>query len=581
MINHSTLSTLALLPQKRSDSPISLTLTAKSFSFLESILTIVKRIFATITSSQKSNGEPLKSLPTLKISLEEESDLGKIPDLPGPNEFHISKKPQITVPILEEDTPFLEEEPPLTELEKLDSKPIEAPVPEEVSQKLALTTSDKLLTASHFFQWGLIGATTFCGLAPAIAGTLGTIASIGSEIANYCMLPEDASLFRKVMTFPIISKAVLGFNPIIKGLSQTYSTLSFAQTSAHKLSDAWEGLKSDPVNAVKAGAVNLFNLASNVAFSAESVGLVNLRPKISQDKSPEPPQKQSTSCRPVASLNLPCDGCGMFSVEHYLIGVFDQFEKGKYSGVNVDFKEKGLYYDPSHGPNWFQYYFQSVDTVDKNCMDAPKKSFTQEEYGDLCNYVENVYGYENSGLSPERAKGLIQKYLPLKPEIQKEVDQFAKTHFSESDYVIGVHYRGTDKACNSHHCEARRVTYEEMTSRINDHIREIQLEDPSKMKIFAASDEEGFIDHVKEKFPGQVVASPATRSTNGKPLHFNAKNPYQVGKEALIDSQLLAKISNVLIRTSSNLSKFASLLLREGAKVIEVSKRYYQDPVST
>lgn len=267
---------LAILPQ-RTSVPAPKPESTHSFSFLESIIAIAKRILGAFTFS---HSEPAKTQPTpiVAVAPEEDSDLFEIFDGElEPQEFHVSKKPRITMPIFEADTTP-------TKQEETAPKQTETPVPEEVSQKFALTGSDKLLTASNLFQWGLVGA-SFCGLAPAVAGTLGMIAGVGSEIANYCMLPEDASLLRRAMTFPVVSKAILGLNPVVKGISQAYSLISSVQTSAGKLSEAWEGLKSDPANAMKAGSVHLFNLASNVAFAAEGAGLITLRPSSIPDVS--------------------------------------------------------------------------------------------------------------------------------------------------------------------------------------------------------------------------------------------------------------------------------------------------------
>lgn len=447
---------------------------------------------------------------------------------------------------------------------------------------LALTDSDKLMTASNLVQWGLIGASVY-GVAPTIIMPLSILSSFSSEVASFCMLPKDASWLRKAMSIPLLSKAIINYNPWVARIFQATSLYNLVQSSATKLKNVWNAFQSNPWGAVKSGFIHSFNLASGVAFTS---GLAQPRPnpqsriiiKRPLNSYGTEPQTHSTDCPPAALANLPCDMCGMFSVEHYLIGVFDQFEKGRYSGVKVDFGDAKPYYDPSRGPNWFQYYFCPVDIVDKNCLNAPQKSFSLREYGNLCNYVDNTYAFENSGLSSERTRELIQKYLILKPEIQGEADQFAKTHFSESDYVVGVHYRGTDKACNNGTCEARRVTYEEMTSNIQDHIGELKLEDQKAVKIFVASDEEKFVEHLEKNFPNQVVASPAKRSIDGKPIHLNASDPYQSGKEALIDSWLLAKLSNVLIRTSSNLSRISEILLRKGAKAINVSKRFYQTP---
>ncbi len=460
-------------------------------------------------------------------------------------------------------------EPPTAEAMNLEIRTELSPLPKEESplpalvepDPLTLANSDKLMFASNAVQWALIGA-AYAGAAPSIIFPASVLAGLGSEIASFCMLPKDASWLRKALSVPVLSNWLIHYNPWISRLFKLTSLYNLASHSISKLGTVWQRFKEDPKKAVVAGFTHLVNLGSGVAFAAESARLIRLRPE------------QKPKCPPRAKANLPCSNCGMFATGLYLIGVLDRFKQGKYSGVRIDFEKDGLYYDRSQGKNWFEYYFNPVNIANPECVDAPEKSFTDHELGDHSSYAEGVYGYEETGVPRARAKTIIETHLTPKPDIQSEMDQFKKTHFSDSDHVIGVHYRGTDKIS-----EARRVPYEEMLSKIQEQVEEIGLTQPKKLKIFAASDEEGFISQLERRFPGQVVASPAKRSTNGKPLHFNAKNPYQVGKEALMDCWLLGRLSDTLIRTSSNLSKFAALMLKPGAKEIEVSKRSYQDSV--
>jgi|GEM_PF-4010668 len=274
-----------------------------------------------------------------------------------------------------------------------------------------------------------------------------------------------------------------------------------------------------------------------------------------------------------AVANLPCDGCGMFSVFHYLLGLMRDHETSIYSGgIEINFGNKGLYYDPTRREeNWWNYYFEPVNIVKVNhnkCADQGVQ-FDNNEYGRLANSIEGVHG--SLGISRKEANALFKKYFKLESGIQAEVDRFAADHFSEA-HVISVHYRGTDKSCNGRNCEARKVTYEEMIENVQKYIRENNLE---TFKIFVAADEEGFVQKMREEFPGKIAVSKARRSTDGQPLHFNTKNPYETGREALIDCLLLAR-GEILIRTSSNLSKFATYI-NPDMQVIEVSKRWYQD----
>ena len=281
--------------------------------------------------------------------------------------------------------------------------------------------------------------------------------------------------------------------------------------------------------------------------------------------------EKSNNLRAVA--NLPCDGCGMFSVFHYLLGLMRDHETNIYSGgIKINFGNKGLYYDHTRGEeNWWNHYFDPVNIVkiDNNKCAEQAVQFDNNEYGRLVNSIEGVHG--SLGIPRKEANVLFKKYFKLESGIQAEIDRFAADHFS-GIHVISIHYRGTDKSCNGGNCEARKVTYEEMIENVQKYIRENHLE---TFKIFVAADEEGFVQRMQKEFPGKIAVSNARRSTDGQPLHFNTKNPYETGREALIDCLLLAR-GDVLIRTSSNLSKFATYI-NPDMQVIEISQRWYQN----
>ncbi|MBX7066701.1 MAG: hypothetical protein K1X28_05670 [Parachlamydiales bacterium] len=194
-----------------------------------------------------------------------------------------------------EDTHGFTPSPRLIPKSVLDQNLTAAPTLEPKS--LELSTSDKVLAVSNAVQWGIIGATLFFGSSP-ITASIATAASICSGIANYCMLPKDASIVRKAMALPVIgqklTQQILELHPVLKGisyLSQAHSLYTLTTHAAEKLSEAYEEFGNNPSDATKVGAVQLFNLASGYAFAAESAGLVKLKKDGPQA---EPAQEQTT-----------------------------------------------------------------------------------------------------------------------------------------------------------------------------------------------------------------------------------------------------------------------------------------------
>ena len=226
---------------------------------------------------------------------------------------------------------------------------------------------------------------------------------------------------------------------------------------------------------------------------------------------------------------------GMFANFNYVVSLLYEYESHPYAGLEVDFGETGLYYDPQKGPNWWEYYCEPIRLGSKRRSSI--KKFTPKEFSHYASRVEKSF---NRNL----VNGLINKYIKLKPHIQNKIEQFYNDHF-KGQYVICVHYRGTDKIH-----EAPFVPYEIVIDSLNEHIAKNQLEN---YKIFVATDEERFLQMMNERYPGSIIAYSTLRSNDNHAVHVFAKENYLKGEEAIIDCLLLSK-GDFLIRTSSNLS---------------------------
>jgi hypothetical protein len=246
---------------------------------------------------------------------------------------------------------------------------------------------------------------------------------------------------------------------------------------------------------------------------------------------------------------------GMFSTFSYVAGVLNEYEKNTYAGMEVNFEDHGLYYDPTHGPNWWEYYCEPIKLGNK------KKGYIKR-----LDSFEYVYyaSFAETKLSREDVRKLIQKYIKVKNPIQKKVDDFVSENFVGHS-IISVHYRGTDKSL-----EAPRVPYDKVVNSVNEYIKDKKFED---YRIFLATDEQKFVDYMQQIFPNIVITYDSKRSTDGKPVHLSTPNNYQVGEEALIDCLLLSR-GDVLIRTSSNLSLWSSYF-NPKMPVVILSNRYH------
>lgn len=246
---------------------------------------------------------------------------------------------------------------------------------------------------------------------------------------------------------------------------------------------------------------------------------------------------------------------GFFSELDDVWGLLTCFEEKRCSAVKIDFGKTGLYYDPAVGLNWYNYYFLPIDLGDREA-----------------HYIETNHPYglrfqhpEIHKIDLEKIGSIVEKYIIVRPEIRQEIDDFVNEKFN-GEFVIGIHYRGTDKSS-----EAPRVSYYAVRDEIEKQVKKRGLE---RYKIFVATDEKKFLNFLEKEFPGDVISMPGIeRSVNQDPLHINReKDQYKIGKDALVDCLLLSR-TNLLIRTSSNLSRW-STYFNPKLEVIELSHRH-------
>jgi len=253
-------------------------------------------------------------------------------------------------------------------------------------------------------------------------------------------------------------------------------------------------------------------------------------------------------------LTAPIYGPGFFSVFNTVIGALDYVEKNNV-GITVDFQTRGHYYDESVGPNWWCYYFEPICIGNQGAVYQKK----------FVNYQKINFSLLAEFQMPRQyAHDIIKKYVRLKPHVQKKIDEFMHAHF-DGNYVIGVHYRGTDKSS-----EAQVVPYDDVYQVV---LSSMQRMCNCAVRIFVATDEAPFLQFMQEKFADKVCAIDAMRSENGKAVHTTMNfNNYKKGEDAIIDCILLSR-SDLLIKMASNLSD-ASMKFNPDLPVIHLNKSF-------
>lgn len=251
---------------------------------------------------------------------------------------------------------------------------------------------------------------------------------------------------------------------------------------------------------------------------------------------------------------LTAPSTGFFSCFHMVVGFLHFYEKNKArcSGIKVNFDE-GLYFDVSRGNNWWNYYFEPLYRGNETGSESGFISAEQRgNWAAETGFPQNLH----------RSHRIIKTYITVKPHIQKLVQNYYERNF-KNYFMIGIHYRGTDKVT-----EVPLVPYEFVGQRLQAIIQRVGTK---PYKIFIATDEQQFIEYMALHFD-HLVYRDVIRSTNGKTIHYDQPEPYRQGEEALCDCLLLSKC-NVLLRTASNLSASA-LLFNPRIRVFDLTKQY-------
>ena len=235
------------------------------------------------------------------------------------------------------------------------------------------------------------------------------------------------------------------------------------------------------------------------------------------------------------------EASGLFSEVAAVVGGLAHYEArpGLYAGLRVDFQDHGLYYDPAAGANWWEYYFEPVAI--SSTREAIERIVPTWQHDDFAEYVE-------LDMRRDIAADILKRHVRIKESMRAQVDRWWVEQAGGAS-VIGIHYRGTDKWEG-----APPVPYEAVAAAV----REARLAAGGpRGRVFVATDEQAFLDHMLMAFPGEVIYRQMPRSVDGTAMHKTPGNGFQKGQDAVIDCLLLARCAR-LIRTDSDLGLFST-----------------------
>jgi hypothetical protein len=212
-----------------------------------------------------------------------------------------------------------------------------------------------------------------------------------------------------------------------------------------------------------------------------------------------------------------------------------------------------FFYDPSHGDNVWEYYFEPVTTPGYAQLRAaiergeitPDRvhSFTRRQICDWHHsdpdriatfWAKDVPGDPAAWMAAKRALGrkYVSEFFRVKPHILAKVDAFWNA-WIRPQFTIGVHIRGTDFAYAE---PTGPFAYFEAIDRY------LAARGAEPYRIFLATDQNQFVDLFRERYGERVVTYDCLRSNRARPaFKFSSESPYRRGEDVLVDVLLLSR----------------------------------------
>lgn len=259
----------------------------------------------------------------------------------------------------------------------------------------------------------------------------------------------------------------------------------------------------------------------------------------------------------------------------------------------VSTDDRNAFYDPEHGENTWDYYFEPP-AGDRACdLDAriadPNDSLTADNVVLLDDEAlwalhlrdpASVYPYPYGRWasmadesSPEawyaeqrqRMRTLLDRYVRVKPHVRAHVDAFREEHLTGRP-VLGVHLRGTDKG--NRDPKTGRVVASVAPERLTRIVPpeeyfpsiDAYLEAHPEAAVFLATDQQEFVGILAQRYGDRLVTRSGRRGTGrgigSNPFQQRDGGGYRKGEEVLVDCLLLSGC-DFLLKCTSAVGEFA------------------------
>ena len=253
---------------------------------------------------------------------------------------------------------------------------------------------------------------------------------------------------------------------------------------------------------------------------------------------------------------------GLFSEFHAVLGALKFAEVNEARDLLVRFDSE-YYLDEARGPNWWAYFFDELMPVNEgrgpleevHCRGWHRYGphFFNESWTALSIPTNSARQPFPLGApeSLDECRRLTRAHIRVKPWMAAEVEGFLRSNTEGADFVLGVHFRGTDKTVQHPGQAPSLAAYERQIERLLDHYG------PRKPKIFFAADQRGFLDWAESRygdracFLANTPVADASAKSQGGVHHDRRFSPFEKGRTAVLTCLLLSRCRHLLKNRSS------------------------------
>ena len=249
-------------------------------------------------------------------------------------------------------------------------------------------------------------------------------------------------------------------------------------------------------------------------------------------------------------------GSGFFSNFFFVLNHIRIAQKFNLIPV-VDMKNfKTIYNDKSKkykNKNFWEVYFKKITKYDL------KEVYKSNNVIFSTNFLppDTVFEWNKKNL-----REIYKKYIKINPKFLLKKNYFIKKNFKQK--TLGVHFRGTS------YKKARSHSFQPNLKIMIDLINSLVKKNNYK-KIFVITEEQIYLDGLKEKFKDKLIFYESYRSYKDDAFkkYPRKDHRYKLGEETLIETLILSECDG-LISNTTNIEKAARFISQKKQKIHEI-----------